>query len=137
MTVSSWLADYHLAGPAIGLATFLIIGLFHPLVIKAEYYWGQKSRYAFLALACGALAAAIFVEEIFWSAILSVIGFSCLWSVREIADQKRRIERGWFPPNPRHLDRYDFKPGVKITQDNEHSENKKTYYLKTQLQHKQ
>ena len=27
-------------GIIIGLATFLTIGLFHPLVIKAEYYWG-------------------------------------------------------------------------------------------------
>ena len=27
-------------GLLVGLATFLIIGLFHPLVIKAEYYLG-------------------------------------------------------------------------------------------------
>ena len=27
-------------GLLVGLATFLIIGLFHPLVIKAEYYIG-------------------------------------------------------------------------------------------------
>ena len=27
-------------GLLVGLATFIIIGLFHPLVIKAEYYLG-------------------------------------------------------------------------------------------------
>ena len=27
-------------GLLIGIATFLIIGLFHPVVVKAEYYWG-------------------------------------------------------------------------------------------------
>ena len=26
-------------GLLIGIATFLIIGLFHPVVVKAEYYW--------------------------------------------------------------------------------------------------
>ncbi len=35
-----WLNEYHLGGIAIGICTFLIIGLFHPIVVKAEYYWG-------------------------------------------------------------------------------------------------
>ena len=29
-------------GIIIGISTFLIIGLFHPVVIKAEYYWGTR-----------------------------------------------------------------------------------------------
>ena len=29
-------------GLIIGLSTFLCIGVFHPIVIKAEYYWGLK-----------------------------------------------------------------------------------------------
>ena len=29
-------------GLLIGIVTFLIIGLFHPVVVKAEYYWGTK-----------------------------------------------------------------------------------------------
>lgn len=29
-------------GVIIGLATFLIIGLFHPIVIKAEYHFGKQ-----------------------------------------------------------------------------------------------
>ena len=29
-------------GLLIGIATFLIIGLFHPVVVKAEYYWGTQ-----------------------------------------------------------------------------------------------
>ena len=32
-----FLQNYHLAGIVIGLCTFLVIGLFHPLVIKGEY----------------------------------------------------------------------------------------------------
>ena len=32
----------HFDGLLIGMATFLIIGLFHPVVVKAEYYWGTR-----------------------------------------------------------------------------------------------
>lgn len=32
----------NITGLIVGLVTFLVIGLFHPLVIKAEYYWGRK-----------------------------------------------------------------------------------------------
>ena len=38
-----WLNEYHLGGIAIGICTFLIIGLFHPIVVKAEYYWGTNA----------------------------------------------------------------------------------------------
>jgi hypothetical protein len=32
----------NITGIIVGLATFLIIGLFHPIVIKAEYYLGVR-----------------------------------------------------------------------------------------------
>ena len=35
-----FIETYNLTGLIIGICTFLIIGLFHPVVIKAEYYWG-------------------------------------------------------------------------------------------------
>ena len=35
-------------GLLIGIVTFLIIGLFHPVVVKAEYYWGTKCWWIFL-----------------------------------------------------------------------------------------
>ena len=34
--------ELHFTGVIIGVATFLIIGLFHPIVIKGEYYFGVK-----------------------------------------------------------------------------------------------
>ena len=36
-------------GIILGVITFLIIGLFHPIVIKSEYYFSKKSRYVFAA----------------------------------------------------------------------------------------
>ncbi len=92
-------------GLAIGLATFLIIGVFHPLVIKGEYYWGVKCRWGFLVGAAVAGAAALAADSVFWQAVLGVTAFSCLWSIHEVNQQRERVKKGWFPRNPNR--RYD------------------------------
>ena len=33
------------------------------------------------------------------AAALGIVGFSSLWSIREICEQTRRGEKGWFPEN--------------------------------------
>ena len=40
--------SYNLTGLVIGISTFLIIGLFHPVVIKCEYYFGTRCWWMFL-----------------------------------------------------------------------------------------
>jgi hypothetical protein len=35
------------SGIFLGVCTFIIIGIFHPIVIKAEYYWGKKCWWIF------------------------------------------------------------------------------------------
>ena len=52
-----FLNEYHLSGLVIGICTFLIIGLFHPIVVKAEYYWGTKCWWIFLLLGIGGILA--------------------------------------------------------------------------------
>lgn len=89
------------AGLGIGLATFLIIGLFHPVVVKTEYYWGTRSWWIFLVLGIVGVAASLFVETVFWSAILGVFGFSSFWTIKEIFEQEERVKKGWFPRNPK------------------------------------
>lgn len=88
-------------GVAIGLTTFLVIGLFHPVVIKFEYYFGTKHWWVFLVSGIACIVAALFCKELFWSALLAITGFSLLWSIIEIFDQKQRVEKGWFPMNPK------------------------------------
>lgn len=89
-----------LAGLGIGLATFLIIGLFHPVVVKAEYYWGTRSWWVFLVLGLVGVGASLWVDSLFWSAILGVFAFSSFWTIKEVFEQKERVEKGWFPKNP-------------------------------------
>ena len=84
-------------GPLIGLATFLIIGVFHPIVIKTEYYFGTRPWWIFLLLGLGCIVGALFVESALASALLGVTGFSSLWTILELFEQKERVKKGWFP----------------------------------------
>ena len=43
----------NLSGLLVGLATFLIIGLFHPIVIKSEYHFGVRCWWVFLLVGIG------------------------------------------------------------------------------------
>ena len=91
-------------GIIVGLATFLIIGLFHPIVIKAEYYLGTKCWWVFALVGVLMLVGSLLIENIYFSVILGVISFSCFWSILELFEQKKRVERGWFPKNPKRTD---------------------------------
>ena len=91
----------HFTGIIIAISTFLIIGLFHPIVIKAEYYYGVRSWWAFLAVGAVSIVAALFIADTILSAIVGVFGASALWGIGELFEQKKRVERGWFPKNPK------------------------------------
>lgn len=91
-------------GVVIGLATFLIIGLFHPIVMKAEYYTGTRLWWVFLLVGLGCIVAALFINHVLISSVIGVIGFSSLWSIIEIFEQRQRVKKGWFPKGPGHKD---------------------------------
>ncbi len=88
-------------GIIIGAATFFLIGLFHPIVIKAEYWWGSKCWWIFLVAGVAAIAGSIFIANDTVSTIVGVLGISCLWSIGEVIEQGKRVEKGWFPRNPK------------------------------------
>ena len=88
-------------GILIGGAAFIIIGVFHPIVIKAEYHYGTRIWPTFLLVGAAFSLASLFVNNTVWGAILGVCGFSCLWSIREVFEQAERVEKGWFPRNPK------------------------------------
>jgi len=88
-------------GIIIGVASFLCIGLFHPIVIKAEYYLGTRCWWMFLLLGVACIAASLLVAEVILSTILGVVAFSAFWSILELFKQKERVAKGWFPKNPK------------------------------------
>ena len=95
------LTEYRVAGLALGICTFLIIGLFHPVVIKAEYHWGTRCWWLFLLLGLGGVVASVCVADLFVSALLGVFAFSSFWTIKEVFDQEKRVRKGWFSKNPR------------------------------------
>lgn len=101
LLMTGLLSDYHLLGLFIGLATFLVIGFFHPIVIKAEYYFGVRCWWVFLVAGIIGVALSMLTSDVTVSALLGVFAFSSFWSIGEIFEQRKRVQRGWFPENPK------------------------------------
>lgn len=89
-----------LQGIIIGISAFILIGIFHPIVIKVEYHFGAACWPVFLLIGTILGILSVFVQEDIVSALLAITAFSCLWSIIELKEQKKRVERGWFPKNP-------------------------------------
>lgn len=91
-------------GIIIGIFSFLCIGIFHPIVIKAEFYLGTRCWWLFLLAGIGCIAASLMVEAVILSTILGVVAFSAFWSILELFKQRERVAKGWFPKNPKRKD---------------------------------
>ena len=63
--------ELNFEGIAVGAASLLVIGAFH-----------------------------LFAHGLL-SILLGLVGVAFLWSIRELKEQARRVERGWFPKNPK------------------------------------
>jgi hypothetical protein len=96
-----FLTTYHLSGLLIGLATFGIIGLFHPLVVKAEYYFGTGCWWCFLLMGIGGIMLSVCTDNVIVSALAGVFAFTSFWTIKELFEQKERVAKGWFPANPK------------------------------------
>lgn len=97
----------YFSGIIIAVSTFLIIGIFHPIVIKVEYYWGTRPWWLFLITGIISIIAALFTSDITTSSILGVLGASLLWAIGELFEQRKRVLRGWFPMNPKRKQEYE------------------------------
>ena len=90
----------YFTGIIIAASTFLAIGIWHPIVIKTEYYWGTRPWIIYLIVGLACIAGALLIENAIISSIVGVFGASALWGIGELFAQKRRVEKGWFPKNP-------------------------------------
>lgn len=55
--------------------------------------------FAIAGIAFGILS--LLIKNITVSAVMGVTSFSSFWSILELYEQEKRVERGWFPKNPR------------------------------------
>lgn len=89
------------SGVILGASAFVLIGVFHPIVIKAEYYFGKNCWWVFALAGIGFCIASLLVANLVFASVLGVAGFSCFWSILELFHQEKRVQRGWFPANPK------------------------------------
>ena len=91
----------HFTGILIGLISFLSIGAFHPIVIKAEYHFSKSCWPVFLVAGVILMVFSAMTENVVLSSALAVIGMSSWWSILELFEQEKRVQKGWFPANPK------------------------------------
>ena len=87
----------YFTGLIIGVATFLIIGLFHPLVIKGEYYFGTRIWWVFALMGVITIVASIMVENVLWSTLLAVWGASSFYMRLYFVREPLRTSDCWKP----------------------------------------
>ena len=98
--------ELYYPGIIIAISCFLIIGAFHPIVIKTEYYTGTKYWWVFLIIGILCVVGALMVENSILSPIIGIIGASSIWSIKELFEQRERVKKGWFPMNPKREQEY-------------------------------
>lgn len=104
-----FIVNHNLTGILIGICTFLIIGIFHPVVIKCEYYFGTRCWWIFLLWGIVGVIGALWICNVLWSSLLGVFAFSSFWTILELFEQKGRVKKGWFPMNPKRKAEYEDK----------------------------
>ena len=92
--------ELNFEGAIVGAAALLVIGAFHPLVIWCEYRFTQRIWPVFLITGLLCMLAALLLQGLF-SILLGLLSAGCLWSIRELKEQTKRVERGWFPKIPK------------------------------------
>lgn len=90
-------------GITAGVAMIVLTGLFHPVVVKCEYYFSAKVWPVFLVLGLGSLGVSVYVESAEVSSVMGILGAILLWCIRELKEQEKRVSRGWFPRNPKRV----------------------------------
>ena len=94
-------------GIILGLGAFLCIGVFHPIVIKAEYHFGTRAWWAFFLAGLAGAVGSLFVSNVYISVFLGIFAFSSFWGIHELFQQEQRVRKGWFPRNPKRTYKFD------------------------------
>jgi len=92
--------EIYFEGFLIGLAAFVLIGIFHPVVIRVEYHFGKRIWPLFLIAGLAASVVSLFIDQRMLSVLFGVLGFALFWSTFEIFKQHERVLKGQAKRNP-------------------------------------
>lgn len=95
--------NINFSGFIVGAATFTIIFISRYLCIKGEYYFTKRFWIIFLLIGILSIFGALLIKNMILSSVLSINGFTFLWGIGEIIEQEERVNKGWFPKNPKRI----------------------------------
>ena len=78
-------------GVIVGIYTFIMIGVLHVAVVRAERVIGSQVWPWFVVLGLLFGAASLVVVDVLSSALLGVLGFLFAWSGPELRKQRERV----------------------------------------------
>lgn len=80
---------YNFKGIVLGAVSFLIIGIWHPIVIKGEYHWGaKKCAPLFAGIGAACMALSLRLKNVMANTAVALFGFSALWGILEVKEQE-------------------------------------------------
>ncbi len=91
----------YFSGLLVGVVAFLLIGVFHVVVIKGEYHFGKRIWPLFAVIGVVSVIASLFIENVTVGVLVAVFGITCIWTIKELFEQEERVKKGWFPENPK------------------------------------
>ncbi|MCF8335161.1 MAG: DUF4491 family protein [Bacteroidales bacterium] len=91
----------NITGILVGAGAFFSIAIGRYITIKAEYYFTKKFWVGFLIIGLIFIILSLILESFIVSSISGILGFTFLWGIGEIIEQEKRVEKGWFPKNPK------------------------------------
>lgn len=78
----------NLLGLLIGIITFLVIGLFHHIVIKTEYFFRTDYWWVFLLKGIAGAIISMLLTNVLLSVAAGVLSFSSFWNILGLFEQK-------------------------------------------------
>ena len=87
-------------GLILGLVAFVVIGVFHPVVARTEYYFGKRIWWVFFLCGVSFSLLSLWFKSNLVSVILGTIGAGSFWSTHEIFKQHQRVLQGRAKRNP-------------------------------------
>ncbi|GJQ35186.1 MAG: DUF4491 family protein [Anaerolineales bacterium] len=88
----------------VGIAALFIIGLGFIWVIRGERYFGYLWWPYVMGFGIALIVGALFVSNVWISALLGAAGASLVWGSTELKEQAVRGELGWYPYNGKKID---------------------------------
>ncbi len=95
--------ELNLSGILVGAASFFIIIFGRWACIAGEYHFTKKIWIVFLLAGIVSVALSLFVENTIFASVLSIFGLTFLWGIHEVIEQEERVNKNWFPRNPKRI----------------------------------